>query len=171
MIPRLETQRLRQREWRQQDLDPYARFCANPQSARFVGGPCTRDEAWRRIALFVGHWTLRGYGNWALEERTTGQFVGYAGLWHPEGWPEPELMWGLLCEYWGRGYATEAGRRARQFGYAERLATALASYIDPHNLPSQKVAARLGAVRESTIELRGSAVGVYRHPARTLLNQ
>ena len=70
--------------------------------------------AWRCI---LGHWALRGYGHWAIEEKAGGRFVGYSGLWNPEGWPEPEVMWGLMADAHGRGYATEAARRAREFAY------------------------------------------------------
>jgi RimJ/RimL family protein N-acetyltransferase len=163
-IPVLETERLRLRAWREEDLEPYARFCANEATARFVGGPCSRGDAWRRIAMLVGHWAIRGYGNWALEDKTSRQFVGYSGLWNPEGWPEPEISWGLVQDFHGRGYATEAARRARDFAYRELGWSTAVSYIAPENTASIRVAKRLGAAFECTIELRGSPAGLYRHP-------
>jgi len=114
---------------------------------------------------------LRGYGSWVLEEKTSGDWVGYSGLWRPEGWPEPEVMWGLAADAQGRGYATEAAQRARAFAYGELGWTTLISCIDPENLPSQRVAERLGAKREGAMELRGSTVGIYRHPDRESLNR
>ena len=71
------------------------------------------------MATYLGHWALRGYGNWAIEEKASGALVGYSGLWNPEGWPEPEMMWGLAADAHGRGYATEAARRARAFAYRD----------------------------------------------------
>ena len=99
--------------WREEDLDPFADFCASEATARFIGGPCSREDAWRRIAIQIGHWALRGYGSWVLEEKASGDWVGYSGLWRPDGWPEPEIMWGLAADAQGRGYATEAAQRAR----------------------------------------------------------
>jgi RimJ/RimL family protein N-acetyltransferase len=160
----LETERLRLRQWRDEDIGPFADFCASEATARFVGGACGRDDAWRRMAMFLGHWSLRGYGNWVIEEKAGGAFAGYGGLWNPLGWPEPEVMWGLCTEFQGRGYATEAARAARDCAYRELGWTTAVSYIAPQNLPSQRVAARLGASLQGSIELRGSAAGVYRHP-------
>jgi RimJ/RimL family protein N-acetyltransferase len=170
-IPTLETERLRMRGWREEDHGPFADFCANKATARFMGGPCSREGAWRRIAIQIGHWALRGYGSWVLEEKASGDWVGYSGLWRPDGWPEPEIMWGLAADAQGRGYATEAAQRARAFAYGELGWTTAISCIDPENLPSQRVAERLGAKREGSMELRGSTVGIYRHPGRETLNR
>ena len=68
-IPVLETERLRLRGWREEDHAPFARFCASEATARFVGGVCGPDDAWRRIAGQIGHWALRGYGSWVIEEK------------------------------------------------------------------------------------------------------
>jgi RimJ/RimL family protein N-acetyltransferase len=163
-IPALETERLWLRAWRQQDLEQYAIFCANEATARFLGGVCNRQDAWRRVAMFLGHWALRGFGNWAIEEKATGRWVGYSGLWAPEGWPEPEVMWGIAADCQGRGYATEAGRCARDFAYRQLGWRTLVSYIAPANAPSQGVAHRLDAAHERDIELRDHLVGVHRHP-------
>lgn len=169
-IPVLETERLRLRGWREADLDAFAQFCADDAMARFVGGVCSRDDAWRRIAGQIGHWALRGYGPWALEEKASGRWVGYSGLWNPHGWPEPEATWSLAAGAQGRGYATEAARRVRDFAYGELGWTTLISCIAPLNLPSQRVAGRLGATLERAAELRGFPVGIYRHPGPEKLN-
>ena len=164
MVPELETERLRLRAWRERDIDAYAAFCASEATARFVGGVCGREDAWRRMAMLMGHWSLRGYGPWVIEDKSEAAFAGYGGLWNPLGWPEPEIMWGLPTAFQGRGYATEAARCARDFAYATLGWRTAVSYIADENLPSQRVAARLGAVRERNVELRGRSVGVHRHP-------
>lgn len=169
-IPVLETERLRLRGWSEEDHAPFAAFCANEATARYVGGVCGPEDAWRRIAGQIGHWVLRGYGAWVIEEKASGRWVGYSGLWSPHGWPEPELMWGLAAQVHGRGYATEAARRGREFAYGELGLKTLVSCIAPANKPSQQVAARLGAVRERDIELRGFPVGLYRHPGPDALH-
>jgi RimJ/RimL family protein N-acetyltransferase len=164
--PTLETERLRLRPWRGEDLEVFSDFMADAEDTRFIGGPLSRDDTWRRVAMLIGHWTLRGFGNWVLEAKTSGEFVGYGGLWCPEGWPDRELMWGLLPAFRGRGYATEAAVRARNYAYGELGWTTIVSYIAPANRPSRAVAERLGARREGSIELRGGVADVWRHPAK-----
>ena len=162
-IPTLETERVRLRGWREEDLDAYAAFIANEATVRFLGGIGDRKNAWRRMAMLVGHWVLRGYGPWVIEEKASGHWIGYSGLWNPEGWPEPELMWGLAAHVHGRGYATEAARRAREFAYRNLGWTTLTSYIDPRN--HHPCASRSGsAPRTNATSSWGHPVGLYRHP-------
>ena len=164
MVPIIETPRLTLRDWRGGDLDAFAAFSADAAAARYVGGVCSRDEAWRRMAAYAGHWTLRGYGLWAIEEKASGAFVGYSGLWFPEGWSEMELGWSLAKSAWGKGYATEAARRARDWAYHALGAKTLMSLIDKENYPSWAVADRLGATYEGAFAMRGAMLGLYRHP-------
>jgi RimJ/RimL family protein N-acetyltransferase len=165
MGPVLETERLRMRPWREADHPAYAAFLADEESAHFIGGACGPEDAWRRLAIQMGHWQMRGYGPWAIEEKATGAWVGYSGLWNPYGWPEPEVMWGLAPAARGRGYAAEAARAARTYAYEKLGWSTAMSLIAGANRPSQKVAERLGAQREKTFELRGTVVDVWRHPA------
>ena len=75
-IPELTTARLRLRLFRQSDFEEYAAMLADPVVAQFLGGgPLTRSDAWRQLAMFIGHWVLRGYGLWAVEERAIGRFI------------------------------------------------------------------------------------------------
>ena len=112
-IPCFESARLRLRPFTEADFEPMAAFFASPVSASY-GGPCDRVDAWRKFAVYSGHWALRGYGPWALEDKASGVYVGLAGLWFPEGWIEPEITWALVPGQHGKGYATEAAQRALQ---------------------------------------------------------
>src|SRR5216117_1458505 len=76
MAPELETARLRFRDWRESDVDPFHAFYRDPQSEAVYGTDAQRSDAWRRMALFVGHWQLRGYGPWALEDKKSGRKAG-----------------------------------------------------------------------------------------------
>jgi RimJ/RimL family protein N-acetyltransferase len=170
VIPILETERLILRDGREADLDPVAEFYADAELSKFVGGPLDRDDAWRRMAMGLGHWHLRGFGNWALEEKTTGDYVGWCGLWSPEGFPGREVGWGLTRGKHGRGYATEAAFRARDFAYGTLGWDSAISLVAVGNDPSVRVAQRLGAVFENLIKFRGMDCAIYRHPpARSLV--
>ncbi len=161
----LETERLILRQWKSDDFEPFAEYYADEATARFVGGVSNRDQAWRRLASLIGHWHLLGYGLWAVEEKESGQFAGCVGLWKSPGWPELELGYWLVPDVWGKGYATEAGAAARDFAFEVVGSETLVSYIDPENEPSIRVAERLGARYDETIELMGFGPHrVYRYP-------
>jgi RimJ/RimL family protein N-acetyltransferase len=165
VLVELETERLHLRQWRAEDFEPFAKHYADEEMARFVGGHSAREPAWRRMAMMIGHWALRGYGYWAVEEKATGRFVGCVGLWRSEGWPELELGYWLMREMQGKGYATEAALKAREYAYDALGADTLVSYIHPDNEASKRVAERLGARYEEIIELLDHGPHcVYRHP-------
>ena len=159
----LGTERLLLRQFREDDLEAYAAIQADPVVARHVGdgSPTDREASWRLMALFLGHWTLRGHGQYAVEERTSGAFVGRVGLWHPEGWPGLEIGWLTGRDRWGRGYATEAARTVAQTAFARCGVDRLISVIRPDNAASVRVARNLGAVHDDTIDLHGHSVHIY----------
>ncbi|MDA7964801.1 GNAT family N-acetyltransferase [Ruegeria sp.] len=164
-IPRLETERLILRAPSEVDLDADAEFFASDAS-KFVGGPLSRDETWRSIALMLGHWTLRGFGVWGVEEKATGVYVGRIGLWFPVGWPEPEIAWVLMNDATGKGYATEAALAARAHAYDVLGWETAISMIDPENHASKAVARRLNARFESLYDHpKFGATEIWRHPA------
>ena len=158
----LETDRLKLREWRNEDFDSYAELCADPEVMRFIGGkPIDRLEAWRQFAFHVGHWELRGYGHWIVEEKSSSKLVGRVGFLNPVGWPAFEIGWTLKREFWGRGYASEAARRALQYGFNELDKPHIISLIHPDNTASIQVAKRLGETVEGKTELFGHDVLIY----------
>ena len=73
MIPVLATERLTLRGPQVRDFEPIAAFLASDR-ARYVGGKRSRRDAWRTFAALVGHWELRGYGMWSVEETATGAY-------------------------------------------------------------------------------------------------
>jgi RimJ/RimL family protein N-acetyltransferase len=125
------------------------------------GATLSRGDAWRHMAMFVGHWQLRGFGMWAVEERDTRRFVGRVGLHQPDGWPGLEVGWMLDRATWGRGYATEAARAALDHAWHVLGADHVISLIAPENAASIRVAERLGETLEGTFDLDGLEVLVY----------
>jgi RimJ/RimL family protein N-acetyltransferase len=159
----LETERLVLRMFREEDLDAYATMCADPEVMRYLGDgkSLTRSEAWRQMALILGHWRLRGFGLWAVEERGTGILLGRIGFFQPEGWPGFELGWMLRRASWGKGYATEGARRALAHAFTAMGRDHLISLIRPANRASIPVAERLGQTLEGRADLFGHEVLIY----------
>ena len=149
-VPELETERLLMRGFREEDLDAWAAISADSEVTRWVGDPdgLSREDAWRRMAYFLGHWELRGCGQWALVERATGELVGRAGLLYPEAWPGLEVGWLVGRDHWGRGFAPEAGQAANEWGRTALGADHIISLIEDDNQRSQRVAEKLGMAVE-----------------------
>jgi RimJ/RimL family protein N-acetyltransferase len=158
----LETERLVLRMLRESDLDAYAEMCADAEVMRYLGTGTTftRSEAWRNMAMMIGHWQLRGYGMWAVEERG-GPLIGRIGLWRPEGWPGLEVGWMLRRASWGHGYATEGGRAALGHAFAVMRCAHLVSLIHPENRASIRVAERLGERLEGQTQIVGIETLIY----------
>ena len=162
-IPVLETERLRLTAFAERHFEAYASMLADASSTRFVGDgePLDRMNAWRSMAMLLGHWALRGYGMWAVVLKETGEFVGRVGLHQPEGWPDLELGWMLMPNQRRHGYATEAGRVALDYAYTRLNVQRVVSLIRIDNTASERVARRLGGRQATTIDFLGGATLVY----------
>jgi RimJ/RimL family protein N-acetyltransferase len=163
-LQKILTERLILRQWRPSDYEPFARFHADPEHSRYIGGPMSRPMSWRYFAGVIGHWALRGFGFWAVEERDSNRLIGGVGLWYPEGWPELELAYWLMPEAQGKGIATEAGYKSIEVAFDVMRVQTLVSFINPSNEPSIRVAERLGGTDEGTIDfLDRGPHSVYRY--------
>jgi RimJ/RimL family protein N-acetyltransferase len=162
-IPTLQTERLTLRALSEADVEPLYRLMQDPDVMRYVGDRRvpTLPETWRAVAGWLGHWTLRGYGLWAIQERKSGAVIGRAGIINPEGWPGAEVGYLLGRPWWGRGYATEAARAAMDWGFTAIGFDRLLSLIDPDNAASIRVAERLGETLAGDAEVFGYRVLVY----------
>lgn len=129
---------------------------------RFGDGVQTREwvEAWLRTCL--ENYQRRGFGPYAVVEQSTGDVIGYCGLFYfPDmhGQPEIELGYRLRRAAWGQGYATEAARLVRDYAFHTLHIKRLIALIDPDNVPSIRVAEKIGLHYESEVMLEG-----YDHP-------
>ena len=159
----LETERLVLRAPVLDDLPLWTALHAGPD-ARHLGGPLSEEAAWEAFCVYVAGWLLHGHGLWTVERKEgqdgDGGAIGFVlvGLeWADEA---PELGWLLAPEARGQGFAAEAATAARDAGLA--MLGALVSYVDADNLPSGRVARRLGARLDRADSLR-LGVDVWRH--------
>lgn len=161
----LETDRLLLRLPQPDDFNSYARFMADAEAAKYVGGQQARAEAWRGFATICGAWYLQGFSLFSVIEKATGRWVGRVGPWMPEQWPGPEIGWGIVPDRWGHGYATEAAAATIDWVFAELAWPKIIHVIDPNNVASQRVAAKLGSRNQGPGELpppyEGSIVDIW----------
>jgi [ribosomal protein S5]-alanine N-acetyltransferase len=165
---RVDTERLVLRQFTVADHPAYARLMADPEVTQFLGtGAAIPPEvAWRSLSGMLGHWQMLGYGIWGVERKQDGALVGQAGFIDAPGWPGFELAYMLGKAYWGNGYAREAAAAALRVAREELKRDRVISLIRPLNTASIRLAQALGAQREGSVELLGSAAEVYVYPAR-----
>ena len=163
-IPVLDTSRLTLRAPGKGDLPTLTAFFAT-QRSHMVGGPADASATFAKLASRIGHWAIRGYGLWHIDNRKTGDFLGWVGVINPPGWDEPELGWTLFAHAEGQGFAFEAASAARAYGALHLGLDRLISYIRPDNDRSLALAKRLGATYERDGLVMDTPCQIWRHPA------
>lgn len=164
--PQLETARLRLRTFVDADWLALHEHFSDVECTRYTFRRALTEAAtWRAMAGMAGHWLLRGYGPYAVEEKSTGTVLGTVGPWYPLEWPEPEIKWALARRHWGKGYASEAVRAVQAMAHQNLPQLHLISLIDSRNEASIRLALAVGATLEREIEFAGEKFHIYRHPA------
>jgi RimJ/RimL family protein N-acetyltransferase len=146
-MPDLRTDRLTLRSWRESDVQPWAEMNADPQVREHLGDLLTRAQSAASAARFQAELDERGFGFWAVEVRSTGEFIGFTGLDQvDEDMPFAgvEIGWRLARAAWGRGYATEAALASLAFGFESLALPEILAVTTVTNLRSQAVMGRIG---------------------------
>lgn len=143
--PTLETERLRLRPTAMADFPRWAELMADPEAARFIGGPQPPEVAWRGFMTMAGAWALTGTAMFSVIEKSSGLWLGRIGPWRPLDWPGTEVGWALHPDAQGRGYGLEAATAALDHAFDVLGWTDVIHCIDPDNAPSRRLAERLGS--------------------------
>jgi RimJ/RimL family protein N-acetyltransferase len=142
------TERLILRQWRDEDREPFAALNADSVVMEFFARPLTRAESDASLDRLRTDIQRNGYGFWAVEVKDGPRFVGFVGLREVRDplpfAPAHEAGWRLAREYWGRGYATEAGTAALAFGFDQLGLDEIVAYAVAENVRSRRVMHRLG---------------------------
>lgn len=153
-IPELQTERLRLRAWRSEDLAAFAELNADEQVTEHLLGPLTRAQSDALAGRITEHLHREGFGLWAVEAPGVAAFVGMVGLSIPSYaapfTPCVEVGWRLARAYWGCGFATEAARAALTFGFDTAGLSEIVALTVPGNTRSRAVMARLGMTRTAS---------------------
>jgi RimJ/RimL family protein N-acetyltransferase len=147
-IVEFETPRLRLRQWRDSDREPFAAMNADPAVMEFFAAPQSRAASDTSIDAWQSQFASRGWSNWAAELIESGQFIGFVGLSVPRRVlpfsPCVEIGWRLARPHWGKGLATEAARAALGVGFERIALTEIVSFTAVGNHKSRAVMERIG---------------------------
>lgn len=150
------------RRMRAGDLDDMARLLGDPLVMTFYPRAKTRNEAADWIWWNVDNYARDGFGLWVLHDRDD-EFVGDCGLtWQTvDGAEHLEVGYHVLPTRQGEGLATEAAAACRDFARAQGIRRLIA-ITHPDNVPSQRVAEKIGLSLESrTVHSSGDPIHVY----------
>jgi RimJ/RimL family protein N-acetyltransferase len=150
-VPVIETDRLILRAHKVEDYADCMLMWSDQKVVRHLGGrPFTAEEGWRKLLQFAGLWSFLGYGYWAVEEKSSGHFIGHVGYADFRRDLAPsldgmlELGWVLAADAHGKGYASEAVAAACQWGQTNGGDRRIVCIIAPENQPSLRVAEKAG---------------------------
>ena len=163
--PTIETERLRLRAQEIGDFDNSTALWQDPEVTVFLGGqPSSREDCWNRMLRQAGNWALTGVGQWLVEEKHSGQFLGEIGFLTLKRDIEPriegyhELGWVMAKAAQGKGYATEAVRAALAWGDANIANKRFTCIIAPANAASLGVARKCGFVEFARGTYKGEPI-------------
>jgi RimJ/RimL family protein N-acetyltransferase len=158
----LQTSRLVLRPFRADDLDILATLMANPEFMRFSLGPYTREQTQGILRKFLSWHEAELPSPFAVILRENPGVLGYCGfLHHPEVPEEVEIGYRLHSKYWNRGLTTEAARAVRDHAFVELKLPRVISLVHPENIPSRRVAEKIGMTAEKQIIFRGFPTNVF----------
>lgn len=148
----LHTPRLHLRAWRDDDLPAFAELNADPEVMRHFPACMSREQSDALAARIHQHIRQYGFGQWVVEHRGDGGFVGVVGLqnvnFDQHFTPAVEIGWRLMPRYWGQGLASEAAQAALAFGFESMQLAEIVAFTVPGNQRSQAVMTRIGMQRD-----------------------
>ncbi len=148
MLPRIETERLVLRAPKITDWPTLEPIWTTDRGA-FIGGPMNSEDAWLDFNQCLSSWLIRGTGALTITAKGNDTPLGLVMIAAEHGDPKQELGWLLTEAAEGKGYATEAARALRDWGFDVLGQGTFVSYVHKDNAPSIRVAKRLGATPRS----------------------
>ena len=160
----LETERLRLRPYRLEDIDDLHAMFSDPEHMRWYPAPFDRETTRAWLERQLDGYRMRGFALWIVEDRGTGAFLGTAGptLQIVEGVDEVEIGWHTRPGRKGEGIAPEAAAAARDWAFAHLEIDHLIALVRPENLASGRVAEKVGMQIDREVDHKGLRHRVYR---------
>lgn len=162
-----ETERLHFRLPNDNDFDAWLYlFTDDKNAAKFLGlnslkTPEEQCKAWFEKSKYRLDNDLGGMN--ALVDKPSGKLVGYCGLLVQEvdNNIELEVGYSIIPAYQGKGYASEAAKKCRDYAFSNNFSNSLISIIHPENIGSQKVAQNNGMTLLKSTTFKDSPANIY----------
>ena len=147
-IHHLQTSRLILRNWKQNDIEPFAILNSDPRVCQFLPNVLSQEETLTSVIKIQSHFKKHAFGLFAVELISTKTFIGFVGLkyfsFDSHFTPSVELAWRLSWENWGQGLATEAAQKVTQYGFETLGLPEILAITAKNNQRSRRVMEKLG---------------------------
>ncbi|WP_413110775.1 GNAT family N-acetyltransferase [Thaumasiovibrio sp. DFM-14] len=146
----METKRLILRRWREADRDAFENIVADPLVMRYFPSTLTKAESADLAKRICDLIDINGWGFWAVELKSSGEFIGFVGLHRQDAEsgipnaPFVEIGWRLSSKHWGQGFAPEAAHKALEYAFDTLGEQSVYAFTTLSNAPSQRVMLKIG---------------------------
>lgn len=146
----INTERLYLRPFRQEDLDALHFIFSDAETMAYYPSPFSLEQTQNWIKKNQKRYEEDGYGLWGVCLKETDELIGDCGLvkQRVDRRTEVEIGYHINKKYWSKGYATEAAEGCKEYGFYQLGLNHLISIIDPGNVPSIRVAEKIGFTKE-----------------------
>ncbi|MCC7298956.1 MAG: GNAT family N-acetyltransferase [Bacteroidia bacterium] len=144
----VETPRLILRNWRAEDVAPFAEMNADPEVRKYFPNLMSYEETENFVSKLHDLISENTYGFWAVETKENSEFIGMIGItdinFDAAFTPGIEIGWRLKQSAWNNGYATEGAKASLDFGFNVMQFPKIFSFTSVLNLPSERVMQKIG---------------------------
>lgn len=154
----LTTERLRLRPLVSADVPALHRFYNDPEVRRYLwdNQEISTEQVQDIVVQSQSCFDQFGAGFFAIEMLDTpGVIAGFCGYRRFEGSDQPELLYGILPEFWGQGFVTEAAKAVLSYGFDRCELPSVIAATDTPNQASVRVLQRLGLFFRERREYHG----------------
>lgn len=154
----LATERLRLQPFAVEHVDALHRLWTDADVRRYLWDDevIPRQQVLDIVRASETHFRESGYGFWSLFlAEAPDELMGFCGFRPFDGADVPELLYGILPAYWGKGYVTEAGTAVIRHGFEACAFARIVAATDTPNQSSVRVMQRLGMVFDRRREYHG----------------
>jgi RimJ/RimL family protein N-acetyltransferase len=154
----IQSERLGLRNWKEEDEQPFAQMCADPEVMKHFSKPLTEEESKALIGRLQTHFDKHGYCYFAVDILETSEFIGFIGLvnqtWESDFTPCVDIGWRLKRAAWGKGYASEGAKACLEAAFTKFNINEVLAFATDTNIASQKVMEKIGMKQ----------IGMVQHP-------
>ncbi len=102
----------------------------------------------------IASYTRHGFGLSRVALKEGGTPIGMCGLIQRDNFPDVDMGYAFLPEYWSKGYAIEAARGVLETAVRVHVLQRVIAFVNPDNAESSRMLEKLGFVFEKMVRMQ-----------------